>query len=181
MLNFAVRNGYLRESPFKVKFLEEGPGSMRIVSHEEEELYVKHAHPTLRDIVTLIIQSGMRPMEVYSLRSENVNLKTGYVFVAEGKTKFARRTIPLTPKAKEVLERRMKPGYLFPNQDDPNRHITQCRSHDDLVRKLKLDVRIYDFRHTFGSRMAMAGVDLPTLKELHHCHDHEVYSPHSGA
>lgn len=60
----------------------------------------------------------------------------------------------------------MKPGYLFPHRNDPNRHITQCRSHDDLVKKLKLDVRIYDFRHTFGSRMAMAGVDLPTLKEL---------------
>jgi len=26
--------------------------------------------------------------------------------------------------------------------------------------------RLYDFRHTFGSRTAMAGVDLPTLKEL---------------
>jgi integrase len=166
MLNFAVRNGCLRASPFRVKFLQEGPGSMRIVSHEEEDLYLKHAHPTLRDIVTLIIQTGMRPMEVYALRTEHVNLKKGYVFVAEGKTKFARRTIPLTPKAREVLERRMKPGYLFPHRDDPNTHITQCRSHDDLVRKLKLDLRIYDFRHTFGSRMAMAGVDLPTLKEL---------------
>ena len=26
--------------------------------------------------------------------------------------------------------------------------------------------RLYDFRHTFGSRSAMAGVDLATLKEL---------------
>ena len=26
--------------------------------------------------------------------------------------------------------------------------------------------RLYDLRHTFGSRTAMAGVDLPTLKEL---------------
>jgi integrase len=26
--------------------------------------------------------------------------------------------------------------------------------------------RLYDFRHTFGSHSAMAGVDLPTLKEL---------------
>jgi hypothetical protein len=26
--------------------------------------------------------------------------------------------------------------------------------------------RLYDFRHTFGSSSAMAGVDLPTLKEL---------------
>jgi integrase len=31
---------------------------------------------------------------------------------------------------------------------------------------LKAAFRLYDFRHTFGSRSAMAGVDLPTLKEL---------------
>lgn len=29
-----------------------------------------------------------------------------------------------------------------------------------------LDFRLYDFRHTYGSRMAMAGVDLMTLREL---------------
>ena len=41
-----------------------------------------------------------------------------------------------------------------------------CRSHDTVVRKLGLGFRLYDLRHTFGSRAAMAGVDLPTLKEL---------------
>ena len=31
---------------------------------------------------------------------------------------------------------------------------------------LGLDFRLYDLRHTFGSRAVMAGVDPPTLKEL---------------
>ena len=44
--------------------------------------------------------------------------------------------------------------------------MTICRSHKPLVEKLKLNFRLYDLRHTFGSRMAMAGVDLLTLKEL---------------
>jgi integrase len=35
-----------------------------------------------------------------------------------------------------------------------------------LVKRLGLSFRLYDLRHTFGSRMAMAGVDLATLKEL---------------
>jgi integrase len=164
VLNFAVRNGYLRESPFKVKLLREGPGMMRIVSYEEERLYLSHANPKLRDIATLILQTGMRPTEVYSIRSENVNLGQGYLFVPEGKTKYARRTIPLTPEVKEVLQRRLRPGYLFPSRKGG--HIKSCRSHDDLIKKLHLDVRLYDFRHTFGTRAAMAGVDLPTLKEL---------------
>ena len=40
--------------------------------------------------------------------------------------------------------------------------------HHHAVRdaKIRPAFRLYDLRHTFGSRMAMAGVDLPTLKEL---------------
>jgi len=38
MLNFAIRQGYLTRNPVKgVKFLDEGPGFMRVVSHEEQK------------------------------------------------------------------------------------------------------------------------------------------------
>jgi integrase len=42
------------------------------------------------------------------------------------------------------------------------------RGHHKAVRDagIEPDFRLYDFRHTFGSRSAMAGVDLATLKEL---------------
>ncbi len=40
------------------------------------------------------------------------------------------------------------------------------RRHKELCKRLGLDFRLYDFRHTHGSRMAMAGVDLMTLREL---------------
>jgi hypothetical protein len=43
---------------------------MRIVSHEEEERYLKEAHPTLRDVATLIIETGMCPEEVFTIRKE---------------------------------------------------------------------------------------------------------------
>ncbi len=42
------------------------------------------------------------------------------------------------------------------------------KSHQEAVRvaQIKPRPRLYDLRHTFGSRAAMAGVDLATLKEL---------------
>jgi integrase len=41
------------------------------------------------------------------------------------------------------------------------------RGHELVFQRTALEYfRIYDLRHTFGSRMAMGGVDLPTLKEL---------------
>jgi integrase len=167
MLNFALRHGYVHSNPFKgIKLLQEGPGIMRIVSHEEEVLYLSNAPPLLRDIAILILQTGMRPEEVFSIRGENVDLKKKFIFIPNGKTKFARRTIPLTGQAFEVLQRRSKKGYLFPHKDNPDKPMVCLRSHKTLAKKLKMDFRLYDLRHTFGSRSAMAGVDLPTLKEL---------------
>jgi integrase len=44
--------------------------------------------------------------------------------------------------------------------------MTISRSSLGVCRKIGIEFRLYDLRHTFGSRAAMAGVDLPTLKEL---------------
>jgi integrase len=44
------------------------------------------------------------------MRSENVHLEEKFVFIPDGKTKTARRNVPLTEKAAEVISRRMKSG-----------------------------------------------------------------------
>ena len=173
MLNFAIRQGYIARNPVKgVKFLPEGPGFMRVVSHEEQKRYLNKANPLLRDVAILILETGMRPEEVFTLRKENVHLDRRYLFVPRGKTVFARRNIPHTDTALDVLKRRMrkaKHGWLFPHRRDPHMPMTTIqKAHEDALKdaKLKSRFRLYDLRHTFGSRSAMAGVDLATLKEL---------------
>jgi hypothetical protein len=54
-----------------------------------------------------------------AVRSENVHLEEKFVFIPDGKTKTARRNVPLTEKAAEAIARRMKAGYLFPHRLDP--------------------------------------------------------------
>jgi integrase len=167
MMNFAIRQGYIESNPVRVKFLQEGPGEMRILSHDEERLYLDNSPQLLKDIAIVILQTGMRPNEVYSMRKEDVH--PGFIFVPKGKTRFARRNIPLTAEAAEVLERRAKEAKgacLFPSRLNPDKPMTITRSHLTVCRKIGLEFRLYDLRHTFGSRAAMAGVDLPTLKEL---------------
>ena len=137
-------------------------GVMRIVSPEEEELYLKEAEQPLHDVAVLMLNTGMRPMEIFSLHSKHAF--DDYVQVEEGKTVFARRTIPVNERVLEVLKRRKNGSWLFPGRFGG--HIHQVRQHEELCRRLKFDFRLYDFRHTFGSRMTMAGVDLATLKEL---------------
>jgi hypothetical protein len=61
------------------------------------------------------------------------------------------------------------------------------KAHEEALKdsKLKSRFRLYDLRHTFGSRSAMAGVDLATLKELMGALQHFDYdavrSPDTGA
>jgi integrase len=173
ILNYAKRQQYIDRNPVcDVRFLAEGPGNMRIVSHEEQQRYLSAASPLVHDVALVIAESGMRPEEVFRLQVEDLNLRERYLRVTKGKTRLARRNILLTGPAIEVLKRRLakaKGTHLFPNKSDPNRPLDNiARGHHVAVRKagIKPTFRLYDFRHTFGSRSAMAGVDLATLKEL---------------
>jgi DNA-binding NarL/FixJ family response regulator len=97
ILNLAIRKEYIAKNPVQeVQFLDEGPGQMRIVSHEEQKNYMAAASPLLRDVAALIVETGMRPEEVFTIRKENVHLERLYPFIPSGKTRFARRNIQLT-------------------------------------------------------------------------------------
>jgi integrase len=145
---------------------------MRVVSHEEEEQYLEAASPLLRDVATIIIETGMCPEEVYTIQKENVHLNRNYLFVPFGKTNFRRRNVPLTEKVVAILKRRLaacKGSFIFPHRNDPNKPLTTIRkAHLEALRESKINpsFRLYDLRHTFGSRSAMAGIDLATLREL---------------
>jgi integrase len=173
VMNFAMRLDYIARNPVSgVRFLPEGPGCMRIISHEEQEKYLAAADPRLRDVATLMLENGQRPEEVFTIRKENVHLTKRYLFVPSGKTRFARRNLPLTDATLEILKRRLskaKGPYLFAHRRDPNKPLTTIhKAHLDALKisKIKPTFRLYDLRHTFGSRSAMAGMDLATLKEL---------------
>src|SRR5260370_32062759 len=105
-LNWCIRMDYLTEKPY-IKLLPEGPGNMRIVSHEEERAYLDEADSLLADVATIMVETGMRPGEVFAIQGNHLNREGRYVFIPSGKTKFARRTLPLTFRASEIIFRRM--------------------------------------------------------------------------
>jgi integrase len=168
-----MRLDHIARNPVSgARFLPEGPGSMRIISHDEQQKYLAKASLLLRDVATIMVETGMRPEEVFTIRKENVHLIKRYLFVPSGKTRFARRNVPLTDTTVNTLKARLakaKGSFVFPHRRDPNRPLTTIhKAHLDALKasEIKPPFRLYDLRHTFGSRSAMAGVDLATLKEL---------------
>jgi integrase len=142
-----------------------------VLSHIEERDYFAKASPILRDVARLILETGMRPEEVYTLRPENVDLGRGVLQVPRGKTTAARRLLRLTSCALEVLKRRMtglETAYVFPCESDSTRPIPKVNNaHDRAVKDSKIaPLRLYDLRHTWATRAAMSGIDLVTLAAM---------------
>ena len=175
IINHFIKADVLLKNPVsKVKFLKEDNNNYVVLTQEEEKLYLMAASQPLQDVAILMLECGCRPGEIYNLRKKDVNINQSFLMIPEGKTKAARRRIPLTEKAKNVLRIRMnnaKGEYIFSggrggksvNQSIVKLSNAHYGARDRAgVRKF----RLYDMRHTFASRMAMAGVDLVTLASL---------------
>ena len=161
----------LRNSVSRVKFCEEHNEQTReVLSYDEQEKYLAKATPMLRDVATLMLETGMRPEEVYRIRRENVQLEQGFLVIPYGKTKAARRRVPLTSSARRVLALRMasNAAYLFPCDTDNSRPVPKVNNaHDRAARDSNVaPFRLYDLRHTWATRAAMSGIDLVTLAAM---------------
>jgi integrase len=99
----------------------------------------------------------------------------GVLHVRQGKTDSAQRSLPLTPRAADVLQRRKmgaeamgKPSpFVFPGSGISG-HITSVQHpHKTAIEDSKLaSFEFYCWRHTFGTRAAQSGMDRFTLARL---------------
>jgi integrase len=135
VLRLAVDWGTLDASP-KVKFLAGERRRERVITSKEEALYLAASRPLLHDVSLVLFDTGMRPEECHCLRWENINWdggRNGMLLIAKGKTKAARRVLPLSPRVREVLENRWKlagepcDGWVWPAETKDG-HI----NHDSL-------------------------------------------------
>jgi integrase len=97
-------------------------------------------------------------------------LGQGYVFIPFGKTKAAKRKIPLTRRVLELLDKRLRDAtcdFLFATDATQNPLTTLKTAHAGALRRAKLaHFRLYDLRHTFATRFIESGGDIVTLQAL---------------
>jgi integrase len=176
---YAVGQLWARENPVRSVKIPSDAEAVRIhvISPDEEREYFLRAakHPQLWDVARLIRNQGMRPEEVVSLRRTDVDLERGVLHVRQGKSPAARRTLDLTAESRSILARRLDgdSSWVFPSKRRPGDHIGRVNTaHDAVCAEDKEEGRaalgfvLYDFRHTFATRLAEAGVDLATLAAI---------------
>jgi integrase len=122
----------------------------------------------------VLFDTGMRPEECHRMRWENlawVNGRHGTIRTLFGKTKAAKRTLPMTPRVRALLEAhweaagRPEEGWVW-SAETVSGHI----NHDSLKAQHKKALRtskvrpfdVYSIRHTFATRLA-PNVDAWTL------------------
>src|SRR5215469_8159018 len=177
VLRLAEEWGVLIKAP-RIKFLAGEHCRDRVLSPQEEALYLGASNPLLHDVSVVLFDTGMRPEECHRLCWENitwVNGRHGTIRIAYGKTKAARRTLPMTPRVRQILEARWqaseKPeeGWVWPAPTKAG-HI----NHDSLKLQHKKALElskirafeVYSIRHTFLTRLGESGCDVWTLARI---------------
>jgi integrase len=166
--------GKLSEHPgASVKLLQNPRQKIRFLSEEEEVRLIPACSPALRRIVQVGLLTGFRRQELASLRPEDVDMRNGTISVAACYSKNGEsRTLPLGPRLKDVLIDALPAcgsasTMLVNEQERPwslDALSAQFRATCIQARIGSLGPHV--LRHTFASRLVMAGVDLRTVQKL---------------
>ncbi len=177
VLRIAVEWGEINSSP-KIKMLPGKRHRERVISPGEEAKYLAAANSLLSEMAAVLVDSGMRPEECYRLRWEAltwVNGRNGTLMVTHGKTKAARRMLPMSPRVREILEGRWQivgrplEGWVWPA---PTRsgYMESSSLKKQHSKALKLSsvqpFVLYTLRHTFLTRLGASGCDVWTLARI---------------
>ena len=126
----------------------------RVVTQAEFLAYRGLCRQPWHDVATVLFGTGMRPGEAYKLRWEHVLLNGtgGLIQIAEGKTKSARRFLPMVPevyavlKARKAAQNNPAAGWVFPT-GSASGHIEECTAtflHNESSKRLTAATAVYE-------------------------------------
>ena len=163
MLGKAADWGVIAAAP-RIKLVKE-EGRSAIIDSESETRLLAVAKQPLRDVLSIILDTGMRPGEVFQMRWEDISWERGMIFIPRGKTPRSRRYIPMSERAIDALSaRRMNQteGWVFPS-DSATGHIgTVAKAFEEAraLARVSKEIVLYSARHTFATKVLRESGDL---------------------
>ena len=157
------------EKPIKIALAKGERQRERVLTIEEEMSYLNSCPQPWKDCAKMILDEGFRPGEVFSLRWSHIHLNddgTGLIQIVEGKSKAARRMLPMSPRVYALLLARCiaagepEDGWIFPAPTNPEKHITESLTKGQHRKALDASKVIhfvpYTWRHTALTRLGEA-------------------------
>ena len=173
LMQFGMKHHWCRENVVRHVEIPGDREATRIyvISADEEAAYFAGAkrNKALYTAARLMLLQGFRPSELMALKREDVDLKARTVVIREGKTSSARRVLPLVEESVELLRAQLarhKRDWVFPGRGHAGPQKSVIRAHDALLLRLNMAFVLYDFRHTFATRAAAAGVPITSLAKI---------------
>ena len=176
VLNKAVEWEIIESNPLsgRKNLKTDKKGVVRYLSEEEESRLfdvLDNETGQLPVLITLLLNTGARPKEAFSLTWDNINFDERRLTLKAAFTKTGQtRHIPINDKLLTCLKAWKTESdntYLFPGLDPTKPRVTVQKSWKRIKKDAKLtNFRLYDVRHTFASKLVMRGVDLYTVSEL---------------
>lgn len=160
----------------------------RVLSDTEVAQYLEACPQPWKDAATVMLGTGLRPSEVLSLRWERIHLngRGGLLQITEGKSRAARRVLPIVPAVYSALKARWdaqgspEEGWTFPADSECGHlgrdtiktfhgralaSITSVAAQEGKETPVK-PFPPYTLRHTALTRLAEAGCDAFTLARI---------------
>ena len=168
ILNKAKDWGYIAQVP-KIKLFKENNQRVRYLTDEEEKKLLEVSPEPLKSIIIIALNTGMRQGEILNLRWRDIDIKEGIIIIQDSKSK-EKRIIYMNETTKDVFLSPLSfKGREYVFEKEGKKLDTFYISHlfEKVIKQAGIkDFRFHDLRHTFASRLVMAGVNLKTIQEL---------------
>jgi integrase len=139
-----------------------------LVTPEIETLVIAGLkNSALQTALYLILDAGLRPIEIVQLKVEDLDFKEGLIRIRVSKTKAGERAVPMTTRIREKLAAALggrSGGWVFPSRRYPGKHI-QRKALSEAWRRVCLvvgvpaDVKLYCARHQYATDVMKATRD----------------------
>ncbi|MHC4621322.1 MAG: tyrosine-type recombinase/integrase [Planctomycetota bacterium] len=168
LFNMASKWGYKVDNPMDaVKPFKVDQAAIRVLTDEEERALYAAAAEHLRPVLVVALNTGLRRGELLTLQWEQVDMHEKVITVKHSKSGKV-RYVPLNDMVWNYLHAQPgghDKGPVFTFQGNPVASIKTAFA--AAVRRAGIPpLRFHDLRHTFATRMVLAGADLPTVQEL---------------
>ncbi len=176
LINYALGKKYLTENPVKglkrIKLPEKLP--LFFSETDFQILLTATDSKDLRDLFIFGINTGLREMELITLRWSQIDFKNRLVILDNRNhlTKSKKiRNVPLNLKALQVVTERQineKSDFVFTYNSEPIKQQFISHKFKKIIIKSGLNhkLNVHSLRHTFASWLVQSGVSIYSIQKL---------------